>query len=73
MSTVKVVKLLGTSEESWQQAAEEAVEEANETIDDLTGVAVESWTADIENGEVSQYKATVEVAFPVHSDREQNH
>lgn len=69
MTAVKIVKVLGTSEESWPDAAEEAVQRASETIEDIHGVEVEDWTADVENGQVTEYKATVEIAFPVHDAR----
>jgi flavin-binding protein dodecin len=69
MTAVKIVKLLGTSSESWEDAAREAVDEANETIDDIHGVEVESWTAEIDDGEITEYKATVEVAFLIHHER----
>ncbi|SIR09564.1 hypothetical protein SAMN05421858_1398 [Haladaptatus litoreus] len=65
MTAVKIIKVLGTSEESWEDAAREAVEQASQTIDEIHGVEVEDWTADVENGEITGYKATVEVAFPV--------
>ena len=70
MTAVKVIKLLGTSEESWEDAAEEAVQEASRTIDDIQGVEIEDYTASVENGEVTQYKATVHVAFPVHPEQQ---
>lgn len=70
MAVVKIIKVLGTSEESWEDAARDAVREANRTIDDIHGVEVEGWTAEVEDGEVTGYKATVEVAFPVHSDQQ---
>ena len=66
MTAVKIVKILGVSTESWEEAAHEAVAEANETIDDIHGIEVESWTAEVEGGQISEYKATVEIAFPVH-------
>ena len=69
MTTVKIIKVLGTSEESWETAAEEAVREASRTVDDITGVEVDDWTADVKDGEITEYKATVEVAFPVHSNQ----
>ncbi|MFC7176854.1 dodecin family protein [Halosegnis marinus] len=65
MTAVKIIKVLGTSAESWEDAANEAVARANDTIDDIRGVEVEDWTAEVENGAVTEYKATVEVAFPV--------
>ena len=68
MTAVKIVKITGTSEESWQAAAEEAFREANKTIDDISGIEVEDWTAQVEGDDISEYRATVEVAFPVHSE-----
>lgn len=70
MTAVKIIKVLGTSPESWDHAVEEAVDEASQTIDDIRGIEVEDQTATVEGGSISEYKATVEVAFPVH-EREQ--
>ncbi|WP_262175905.1 dodecin family protein [Haloarcula laminariae] len=69
MSAVKIVKILGTSTESWEDAAREAVAEADETIEDIHGVEVESWTASVDDGGITEYKATVEVAFRIHREQ----
>ena len=69
MIAVKIVETLGVSTASWEDAAHEAVAEANETIDDSHGVEVESWTAEVEDGEITAYEATVEVAFLIHHER----
>ncbi|MBX0293662.1 dodecin family protein [Haloarcula nitratireducens] len=69
MTAVKIVKVLGTSSESWEDAAREAVAQASETIDDIHGIEVEDWTANVENGQITEYKTTVEVAFPVHEQQ----
>lgn len=66
MTAVKIIKVLGTSEDSWQQAAEEAFAKASESVEDISGIEVEDWTANVENGEIQEYHATVEMAFPVH-------
>jgi hypothetical protein len=71
MTAVKIIKVLGTSEEGWEQAAQEAVDQASKTIDDIHGVEVEDWTANVEDGEITEYKATVEIAFPVHHQHQQ--
>lgn len=65
MTAVKIIRVMGTSDDSWQAAAEEAYREASETVEDISGIKVLSWTADTEDGEVTQYKATVELTFPV--------
>ena len=66
MAAIKVIKVLGTSEESWEDAAKEAFEQASRTVEDIHGLEVESWTASVEDGEIVEYKTTVELAFPVH-------
>jgi flavin-binding protein dodecin len=68
MVAVKIIKVLGTSEESWEAAVKEAVATAAETVDDIHGVEVEDWTADVTDGAITTYKATVEIAFPVHGE-----
>lgn len=66
MSAVKVIKVMGTSESSWEDAAEEALRQASNTVDDASGIEVKSWTAAVDDNEIAQYKATVEITFPVH-------
>ncbi len=50
MPAVKVIKVLGISEESWEEAAKEAFGKASETVEDISGIEVESWTANVEDG-----------------------
>ncbi len=68
MTAVKIIKVLGTSAESWEDAVHEAVDQASETIDEIHGVEVEDWTATVEDGTITDYKATVEIAFPVREE-----
>lgn len=68
MTAVKVIKVMGVSEESWQDAAEEAFQQANESVEDISGIKVEEWTASVENDEIQEYRATAEIAFPVHNE-----
>jgi flavin-binding protein dodecin len=68
MTAVKIIKVLGTSTESWEDAAREAVSEASKTVDNISGIEIQDHTANVEDGSISEYKATVEVAFPVRDD-----
>lgn len=70
MTAVKIIKVLGTSTESWEHAAQEAVREANSTIDNITGIEIHDHTATVDDGAITEYKATVEVAFPVREESE---
>jgi len=68
MTAVKIIRVLGTSEESWQDAAEEAFRQASKTVDDISGIEIEDWTANVEDGEITEYHATAEIAFPVRDE-----
>jgi flavin-binding protein dodecin len=68
MTAVKIIKVLGTSSDSWEAAAEEAVQRASKTVEDIHGIEVEDWTATVEDGTVTEYKTTIEVAFPVRQE-----
>ena len=63
MSVVKVVELIGVSTLSWEDAAKEAIKGASKTIRNITGVQVIGATAQIEDGEIIEYRTTVNVAF----------
>ena len=65
MSVVKVVELVGTSEKSWQDAAEEAIREASHSLRHITGIDVVNQTAQVEDGKITEYRTTVNVAFVV--------
>lgn len=63
MTVVKVIDLIGSSAESWEAAASEAVMEASKTLRGITGIDVISQSAEVEDGRITQYRTTVRVAF----------
>ena len=62
---IKVLEIIGISEESFDDAVSQAVAKASETIEGITGVEVTSQTARVKDGKVTQYHATVKLAFAV--------
>lgn len=65
MAVVKVVELVGDSRESWEDAVKEAVRQASKSIRNISGVEVLAVTANVEDGELVEYKANVKIAFLV--------
>lgn len=63
--SVKVVELIGESDESWEDAARQAINDASETIEGISGIDIVSQTGKIENDEIAQYRTTVHLSFPV--------
>lgn len=63
MPVVKVLELVGTSEKDWSDAANQAVKEASPRVQNIVGVEVLNWTANVKNGSITEYKADVKVAY----------
>jgi len=60
---VKVVELVGESHTSWKDAVQQAVNEASRDIPNITGVEIYNLTADVVNGQLTDYKANVKIAY----------
>ncbi len=67
MSVYKVIELVGTSTESWEKAAEAAVEVASKSLRDLRIVEVVKLDMQLENGKVKAYRARLNVSFKYHT------
>ncbi len=62
-SVYKVIELVGTSTQSWEDAAKHAVETAAKTLDDLRIAEVDKLDMRLENGKVVAYRARVHLSF----------
>jgi flavin-binding protein dodecin len=62
-SVYRVTELVGTSPESWEQAAASAVETASQTLRDLRIAEVVELDLQIEDGRVRAYRARIKVSF----------
>ena len=65
MTVVKIIELIGTSPNSWSEAAQNAVTEAARTIKNIKGVHVKRCTAKVTNDKIVEYNVNVKVAFTV--------
>lgn len=63
MSVAKVVTIIGSSPESFAKAAANAVEEAAKTLRNITGASVESMTTKVDDGVITEYRVTMNIAF----------
>jgi len=65
LSVIKVLELVGSSPDGFEAAVNQAVQRASETVEDISGIEVINFTADVNNDEVVQYRANIKVAFHV--------
>jgi dodecin len=62
-SVYRVTELVGTSSESWEQAAASAVETASQTLRDLRIAEIVKLDLQLEDGRVRAYRARIQVSF----------
>ena len=61
----KLIKLIGESPNGWQEAVENALEEANKTVRHIKRLYVDRFIGVVENGKIKEYRAVVTLAFEV--------
>jgi dodecin len=66
---VKVIELMSESPKSWEDAAANAVREANTTLRNIRSVHVKDMTASVENGRVTSYRLNSKVTLELDGDR----
>lgn len=62
-SVYKIIEIVGTSSESWDKAAANAVERAGSNLRDLRIAEVSDQDVVVENGKVSSYRTKLKVSF----------
>ena len=62
-SVYKIIELVGTSSESWEKAAENAIARASETLRDLRIAEVTMLDMHVKDGKVEYYRAKLKVSF----------
>jgi hypothetical protein len=65
MAVVKVIELVASSKKGWEDAVQDAVREASQSLRHITAVDVVRQTAHVEDGKISEYRVTLHVAFLV--------
>lgn len=70
-SVAKIVELIGTSDESWENAAAVAVKEARKSLHGITGIEVKDMTAKIDSktGKIVKYRTCIKLSFGVEDER----
>ena len=59
----KKITLIGTSDESFDAAVDDAIDRADDTLDNVCWIEVEEMGVEVATADNRQYQAEVEVAF----------
>ncbi|HSL15399.1 MAG TPA: dodecin family protein [Actinomycetota bacterium] len=63
MAVIKTIELVGVSDRSWRDAAQQALSEAAKTIRQIEGMDVISTSAVIQDNEIKEYHTHVMIRF----------
>ena len=69
MSIYRVVRLIGSSSTSWEDAAKGALEEAAKHLEDLRVAEVEQLDIRMKENKVVEYRARVRASFRYHPEK----
>jgi len=62
-SVYKIIELVGTSPESWEKAARNAVDTAGKSLKDLRIAEIDKLDMKVENNTVTAFRARVKLSF----------
>ena len=64
-NVAKVITLIGSSPNSFAEAAQNAVTEAAKTIRGISGADVVTMSCEVQGDRITEYRTTVNIAFAV--------
>ncbi len=68
-SIYKIIEVVGTSKNSWEEAARNAVEMASKSLEDLRVAEITKLDMTIDENKVTAYRARVNLSFKYHGEK----
>jgi dodecin len=65
MSIVKVIEVLAQSDKGWEDAAQQAVEEASKSVKNIKHVYVREFQGIVEDNRIKTFRVNAKVSFLV--------
>jgi flavin-binding protein dodecin len=69
MSIAKVIEISATSTKSFEDAIQQGLGRATETIEDVRGAWIKEQEIRVENGRISEYRVNMKVTFVLHDKK----
>src|SRR3954453_12279372 len=67
MAVIKVIELLAESPESWEDAAQRAVDEASRSVRGLRSIYIKEFEATVDGDRISNYRVNAKLTFEIES------
>jgi len=63
MPIVKVIEVLAQSPKSWEDAAQQALDEAKKSVRNIKSIYIKEFQADVENDKIKSYRVNAKISF----------
>ncbi|WP_371036413.1 MULTISPECIES: dodecin family protein [unclassified Rhodosalinus] len=63
MTMLKVIEVLAESDKSFEDAAQNAVTQASESVRNVKSVYIKEMNASVENGKITSYRVNAKISF----------
>ncbi len=63
MSVLKVIEVLSSSDISWEDATQIAVDKASKSLKHIRSAYVQDHSVTVKNGKVTEYRVTLKLTF----------
>nr|WP_299341749.1 dodecin family protein [Allomuricauda sp.] len=65
MAVLKVIEVLANSNESWEDAAKNALDQASKSVKNIRSVYINEQSASVKDGKIDEYRVNVKITFEV--------
>lgn len=65
MSVVKVIEVIATSEQSFEDAVQNALQEASKSVKNIQSIYVKEMNAKVDNNQIVSYGVNAKISFVV--------
>ena len=65
MSILKVIEIMGSSNKSWEDAAQGIVNEAGKSVKNVRSIYLENMSAKVVDNQITEYRVDGKVSFEI--------
>lgn len=65
MAVLKVIEVLANSDDSWEDAAKNALDQASKSVKNIRSVYINEQSATVKDGKIDNYRVNVKITFEV--------
>ena len=65
MAVVKVIELIAESPKSWEDATQQGLRQASQTVRNIKSIWISEFQALVDNNQITAYRVNVKVSFMI--------